>query len=154
MPRGIDAVLQELPGGLFDIKIGFDGDVEAEDTFDTAILVSLFTDARADESQVSESNRRRGWIGNEFTPEFEIGSLLWLFEQARLTRTVMNEIEDEARAALQWLVDDGRAVAITNVLVTSTVQGKLVLELTIERFTSVVERRFFELWNATGIQNA
>jgi len=149
--RGIDAVLQELPGGFFDIKIGFDGDVETEDAFDTAIKVSLFTDARADESQVSESNRRRGWIGNEFTPEFEIGSLLWLFEQARLTRTIMNEIEDEARTALQWLVDDGLAVAITNVSATSTAQGRLILELTIERTTSVVERRFFELWQNTGV---
>lgn len=151
MPRGIDAVLQELPGGLFDIKIGFDGDIETEDTFDTAILVSLFTDARADESQVSQSNLRRGWIGNEFTPDFQIGSLLWLFEQAKLTRTLLNEIEDEARAALQWLVDDGLAVAITNVSAVSTKPGQLVLELTIERTTSVVERRFFELWQNTGI---
>ena len=150
--RGIDAVLQELPGGIYDLKIGFDGDLETEDTFDTAILVSLFTDARADESQVPESHRRRGWIGNENTPDFEIGSTLWVdLEQGRITRAALNRIEEGARRALQWFVDDELAVAVSDVLAISPAAGKLTLELTIQRTTSKVEKRHFELWNQTGV---
>jgi len=151
MGRGIDATLDELAGGIFDLRIGFDGDIETKDTFDTAITVSLFSDSRADASQVKNPERRRGWIGNEYTPGFQIGSLLWTFDQTRLTRAVMNQIEDEARAALQWLVDDGLAVAISDVTVRSTAQGRVTLSLTIQRSASEVEFRLFTLWQNTGV---
>lgn len=148
--RGIDAVLQELPGGIYDIKIGFDGDIETADSFDTYIIVALLTDARADESEVADARKRRGWIGNEHTPGFEMGSKLHLFEQSRLTRTTMNGIEDEALDALQSLVDDGFAVAIRSADVRATVTG-VILETEIQRTPSEVEKRFFELWNQTGL---
>lgn len=151
MGIGIDLTLDPLEGGIFDLRIGFDGDLETRDFFDTAIVVSLFGDRRANESEVAESSRRRGWIGNEQTPGVEMGSKLWLFEQTRLTRTTMNQIEDAARAALQWLVDDGLAVAITEVRAVPTGVGSLALDLTIERSPSVVERRYFELWQNTGV---
>jgi phage gp46-like protein len=149
--RGIDATLDQLEGGAFDIRIGFDGDIETEDFFDTAVVVSLFADRRANESEVPESSRRRGWIGNEYTPGFEMGSKLWIFEQSRLTRTVMTQVEDAARAALQWLVDQGYAVAITEVRARPFGDGGLALELEIQRSPSVTARRYFELWQKTGV---
>lgn len=149
--RGIDAVLQELPGGIYDLKIGFDGDIETEDSFDTAVVVSLLSDRRANESEVVDSSRRRGWIGNEVTPDFEIGSKIWIFEQARLTRTTMNGIADAARDALQWFVDDDLVVAIRNVQVVVAGRDQIGLEVTIERSPSQVEKRFFTLWENTGI---
>ena len=145
---GIDAKLKRLDGGVYDIQIGFNGDVETEDSFDTAILVSLLTERRANESEVLLSHLRRGWIGNEHTPGVDIGSKLWLFDQSRLTRTVMNQIEVEAANALQWLVDNDLAVAVS-ASVTSTVDS-VTLVVNIQRDNSVTERRFFELWNATG----
>ena len=143
-------VLQEIDGGVYDFKIGFDGDLETEDTFDSFIFVALLSDRRADESEVPESRKRRGWIGNETTPGFEQGSKLWLFEQAKLTRTILNDIEDEARSALQSLVVDGFAESIRSVDLVAT-QTSVVLEIAIERNPSEVESRFFELWNNTGV---
>ena len=96
------------------------------------------------------SRKRRGWIGNEHTPGFEIGSKIWLYEQAKLTRTVMNRIEDAARTALQSLVMDGFALSIQTVEVSLTESG-VVLELKIERDPSEVETRFFTLWGNTGV---
>jgi phage gp46-like protein len=153
MARGIDAVLQRLEGGAFDIKVGADGDIETADFFDTAIYVSLFSDRRANESEVLESHRRRGWIGNEYTPGFEGGSKLWLFEQSRLTRTVVNEVEDAAREALQWFVDDEFAVAIRKSDLRVTTTG-LSLEIVIERPYGKVEKRYFELWEGTGLPSS
>ncbi len=146
--RGIDAVLQELPGGVYDIKIGFDGDIETADSFDTYILVALLTDKRAEASEIAEPARRRGWIGNEHTPDFEMGSKLWLFEMARLTRTVVSEVQAEAVNALQSLVDEDLAVAIRGADL-DPISG--TLEVDIERSPSRVEKRFFDLWQNTGV---
>lgn len=148
--RGIDAILQKLDGGNYDIQIGFDGDILTGDSFDTFILVALLSDKRASSSEILESNRRRGWIGNEHTPGFEIGSKLWLYEQARLTRTIINEIQTEAVNALQSLVDEDIAVAVRGAEVLFDVEGT-TLEVDIERSPSQVEKRYFDLWQNTGV---
>lgn len=135
---------------FYDIGIQFDGDIATEDAFDTFILVALLTDARADSSEMRPSQRRRGWIGNEHTPGFEIGSKLWLYEQSRLTRTIMNEIETEAIRALSSLVADGLVDAIRGVDAVPTTTG-VNMTLQIERDPSEVEKRHFELWNNTGV---
>lgn len=150
MARGIDAVLQVLPGGLYDIQVGVDGDLLTEDSFDAAIIVSLLSDRRANEAEVLESHRRRGWIGNESTPDFEIGSKLWLFEQSRLTPAVQSSLADAAKEALQWLVDEGFADAIVEASVTRTTD-QVTLEVVIERPNSQVEKRHFDLWQKTGV---
>lgn len=151
MTIGIDAVLQELPGGVYDIKIGFDGDIETADSFDTFIIVALLSDKRADASEMLDPSRRRGWIGNEHTPGFELGSKLWLYDQARLTRTIINEIQTEAVNALQSLVDEDLAVAIRGAEIVLTDAGASLVVL-IERSQSRVEKRFFELWQNTGVK--
>ncbi len=150
MTLGIDAVLVEIPGGTYDIQIGFDGDIKTADSFDTFIIVALLSDKRADSSEMLDPARRRGWIGNEHTPGFELGSKLWLYDQARLTRTIINEIESEAVDALQSLVDEDFAVAIRGAEILLTDTGtQLVVE--IERPQSRVEKRFFDLWQNTGV---
>jgi len=150
MTVGIDACLKQISGDLFDLDIGVDGDILSVDFFDSAIIVSLFAERRANESEVAVSRLRRGWIGNESTPDFEIGSKIWLFEQSRLTITVLNEIIIAARDALQWLVDDGFATAIESVEAVITPNG-INLEVVINRPNSEVDRRFFTLWDNTAI---
>lgn len=144
MATGIDAVLD----ADFDMQIGADGDILTKDFFDTALLMSLFCERRADPSEVPESHRRRGWIGNESTPDFEIGSKLWLYEQARATRTVLRGIETVVLNGLQWFIDD--EYAINNTAVSSLNLGSITLTVTINRPNSKVEKRFFELWDNTG----
>jgi phage gp46-like protein len=150
MSRGIDAVLQELPGGTYDIKIGFDGDIETADSFDTYITVALLTDKRADASEMLDPLRRRGWVGNEHTPGFEMGSKLWLYEQARLTRTTINQVQTEAANALQSLVDENLAVAVRGAELILSDVG-VTLEVDIERSPSRVAKRYFDLWQKTGV---
>jgi len=145
---GIDVVLQEIPGG-WDLKIGPDGDFESADSLDTYIVVALFSDARADESEIAEPKRRRGWIGNEETPGFELGSKVWLYEQSRLTGSSIRGVEFEARNALRSMVGEGIAVAIGSATVSVEGEGA-TLEVPIQRTPDVVERRYFELWNNTG----
>lgn len=151
MAGDTDAVLTVDAGTqLYDISIDTNGDILTDDFFDTSLLYSLLGERRANASEVVDPQLRRGWIGSE-GKTFENGSKLWLFEQARVTRTNLNRINDESRKALQWLVDDGLAVSIDEI--TSTVKnGKITLSITIRRSRSKVERRFFDLWQNTGIR--
>ena len=151
MAGDTDAVLTVDPvTKLYDISIDTNGDILTDDFFDTSLLYSFFGERRADPSEVVEPQLRRGWIGNE-GKDFENGSKLWLFEQARVTRSNLNRIEDEVRKSLQWLVDDAFAVSIdqVNALVKN---GIITLEIVIRRTRSKVDRRFFELWQNTGLR--
>lgn len=144
-----DAVLVKNSAGIYDLSLDDSGDIFTENFFDTAILMSLYCERRALASEMQASHLRRGWIGNESTPDFEIGSKLWLYEQARLTRVILNSINSVAKASLQWLIDDGIAQRVT----ASSLLGEnnnIEIEITIMRPNSKIEKRYFDLWENTG----
>ena len=95
------------------------------------------------------SHYRRGWIGNESTPDFEIGSKLWLFEQARLTRSVLNGINSVAKKGLKWLIEDNIEISIE---VNSSLgeNNNITIEKLIKRPRYRDKRRKLELWTKTG----
>lgn len=148
MSVGIDAKLVALDG-TYDLIIDSNGDIETEDTFDAAIIVSLFADRRADASEVPTPQFRRGWVGNESTPGIEMGSKIWIYLTSRITSQTLVLISDAAREALQWLIADVFAFAVD---AKATNTGTTVnLAVTIERTNSKVEKRFYDLWEATGV---
>lgn len=129
----------------YDFQIDDDGDIKTIDSFETALLMSLFCERRAQASEVPDSHRRRGWIGN--TGEFENGSKLWLYEQARVTRSTLIAIETAVYNGLQWLLDDNLAV---NLEVSAELKNSnITITAIIERPNSKVERRYYDLWNST-----
>ena len=147
---GTDAVMTKdaRVAGIYDFSLTDDGDILTADFFDTAILMSLFCERRAASSEVPDSQRRRGWIGNESTPGFEMGSKIWLYEQARIDRNTLNGINSAADAAFRWMIDDEIALSVSS---SSTFTNDTInLEVIIERPNSKVERRYFTLWDNTG----
>jgi phage gp46-like protein len=147
---GIDACLTKLDDGLYDLEIDSNGDIKTVDSFDSAIIVSLFAEKRADESEISLPQFRRGWIGNESTPNIEIGSKLWLYSQSRLTEKIKSGIENAARECLLWLVEDNFAVSIDTVKATIITEG-VALEIIIRRPNSEVLKRNYTLWDNTAV---
>ena len=126
-----DAVLTVDPTTqLYYFSLDENGDIKTDDFFDTSLLYSLFGERRASPDEVVEPQLRRGWIGN--SDDFENGSKIWLLSQARLTRDTLNRLQDEAEKALQWLVDDGLAVSIDQVVATVS-GGRVLLDITIRR---------------------
>ncbi len=93
--------------------------LELEDTLATAIVQSLFTDARAGRDDVLPAGAsRRGWVGAEFLGQVDgqvdsWGSLLWLLRYSKSTVNVLGQAELYAREALAWLVRDGIAERVT-----------------------------------------
>jgi len=147
---GTDAVLTKNGriAGLYDFSLTDDGDILTEDFFDTAILMSIFCEKRAADSEVPVSHLRRGWQGNESTPGFEIGSKIWLFHQARIDRNTLNGINSAADESLQWMIDDNITISVRSESVFE--DDAINLETEIERPNSKVEHRYFELWQNSG----
>lgn len=87
---------------------------EEDDGLETAVIISLFTDRRAEiDDQISGDNRR-GWWGDLLT-EVEgdrIGSRLWLLAREKQLPNVLSKAREYAEEALQWLIEDGIASAV------------------------------------------
>ena len=144
------AIRQDATTGEFYTELS-NGDFLTNDSFDTSLTISLFGDKRADPSEVSAVQNRRGWWGNPFNTDdidFELGSKLWLLHQARATSETLNKAIDYAKESLQWLVTDGHAqrVNVSGNLSRNNIQ----LVITIFRESGVTETRYYDLWENTG----
>ena len=139
-----------INNGRFDISFE-NGDLAAEDGFDTAIIVSWFTDARAPENLVAIPEHRRGWLGDAASPVEgrSLGGLLWLIDQRRLTQKTENDTVDFGRKALNWFTDDGLLnridVDVERISKTGIRLGAIMTAL-----NGKTETRYFNLWELTG----
>ena len=99
-----------------------------EDGLQTAVILSLFTDGRADRDAVLPLNQtdRRGWVGDEFmggaqgVRQDAWGCGLWLVYISKVTPDVLERARFTAQEALAWLVRDGIA---SRVVVTAQWSG-------------------------------
>lgn len=88
--------------------------LELEDTLQTAVILSIFTDRRAgpDDKLPAGDTDRRGWVGDEFTSaDFDTrpdpwGSLLWLSYTGKASAEVAEAARFAAAEALEWMVRD------------------------------------------------
>ncbi len=132
-----------------DISVDGDGNLSSDFSFDTAILMSLFCDRRADRSQVQQPYLRRGWAGNEqlSNNDEQFGSLLWLLWQRRTTTKTLNDAQSFATQSLQWLIDQGFA---TEVIVGAYFRGSdLHLTVKITRDNNIISNKVYNVWKAT-----
>lgn len=144
-----DVLIRANSDGLYDLVV--DGNLFASaGGFETAIPVSLFTDARAPAALVAEPQNRRGWIGNLLTAATmrQLGSILWVLDQARITQETLNVARLAAQDAFQWMVDDGVALSIlVDVIRQSNTAIIVIIQIT---DTSNVVSRYQTLWRATN----
>lgn len=89
-------------------------DLATDDGLGAAVLVSLFTDARARADELLEGDDdRRGWWGDVLNGDGEeTGSKLWLLRREKQTPEVPARASALAREALQWMLDDAVASAV------------------------------------------
>lgn len=76
--------------------------------FQRAIVISLFTWRRADDSDEYDGLSKFGWWGDTF-PEHDndrIGSKLYQLLRKKITDDILIEAEEMCNEALQWLIDD------------------------------------------------
>ncbi|MCJ2108022.1 phage GP46 family protein [Methylobacterium sp. E-041] len=110
------------------------GGLKAANPLKTAVVLLLFSDARADVSDLRFEHRgdRRGWVGDGFdvdaaAGEAPLGSKLWLYRRAVLSDLTGMEMAAEAERALQPLVRQGAVVTIATKAVVDKVGGRVLL---------------------------
>lgn len=144
-----DVQLVKNADGLFDLAVS-NNTLDTIDGFETAIIVSLLSDARAPSSSVQTPSRRRGWVGNILTAASgrELGSRLWLFSQSRLTDEILNDLAIAAQEALDWMIEDGIAKSVAATVLKNDLRGVTVTIVitTIEG----KEQRYAILWRQTS----
>ncbi|MBV7315441.1 phage GP46 family protein [Shewanella sp. NIFS-20-20] len=107
------------------------GDIDGE--ISALVLISLFTDARADDSDElpDASNDLRGWPGDTFY-DAPWGSKLWLLYREKLTTEVRNKAVKYAEDALAWMLKDtGDGALAKSVKVTGSIPRFQTLALNI-----------------------
>jgi phage gp46-like protein len=125
-----------------------------DDGLQTAMIISLFTDRRANDDDVlpGDASDKRGWWADAFpiVPDDKIGSRLWLLNREKQLQSVLNRTQEYAREALQWMLDDGIA---GSVLCTAQIvrQGLLGLSIAITPPAANTPNhyRFDILWSNT-----
>ncbi len=117
--------------GVGDIALdGFD--LRTDNTLTTAVVISLFTDRRAQDSDElpGANGDRRGWWGDSYRDR-PIGSRLWLLSREKTLQSVLDRAAAYALEALQWLRDAGRVkkIAVYASRVRQNGQQALLLEI-------------------------
>ena len=132
----------------YDFVWSNEGDIPVDQALDTTILMSIYEEVRANSGEIAVDNLRRGWIGNESTPDFQQGSKFWMFEQERITSSMLAELGPVVNNGLKWLIDEN--IAISTSANASYIGGKIVIEVKFERPSGKIERKLFTLWDNTG----
>lgn len=107
-----------------------DSDLASDRGIETAVLLSLFLDRRADDDDVPPSgdpNDRRGWWADEFAENAGdlIGSRLWLLDRSVLSRETEFRAEEYVREALAWMIED-KVVAGIDITIERTKNALLI----------------------------
>jgi phage gp46-like protein len=100
-----------------DLTTSIDDDLASDAGLETACLLSLFTDRRAESDDVPPSgdpNDRRGWWADQFMPVEgdRIGSRRWLLDRSKRTNEVVRRAEEYDREALAWMIEDSVVASI------------------------------------------
>lgn len=138
MDRGADLALEQFA-------------LATDDGLETAVILSLFTDARAadDDTLPLGQSDRRGWWGDAYPPVAgdRIGSRLWLLRASKQLQASLTAAKEYAEQALAWLVTDGaaRRVEVETFVARDEVMGMIVRIYRPDG--SVVPIRFETLWN-------
>ncbi len=142
-------LLWDPRAGSADIAVA-DGQLVSDDGLKTAILISLFTDARARaDDALPAPEDKRGWWGDAFAVDQDdvIGSRLWLLAREKMLPVVVSRAREYVVEATQWLIDDG---ITPTVVVMAEAQSPDLLAISVEtmRPTGPGRQRFDFVWDA------
>jgi phage gp46-like protein len=129
-----------------------DGQLVTDEGLRTAILMSLFTDARAraDDPLPHDGADLRGWWGNGFAradglASADIGSRLWLLEREKLTFAVLARAKAYVAEALAWMIEAG-VVSALDVEVARLDDQSLAIAVRVDRPEGPARQRFDFKW--------
>lgn len=139
-----DILLKPDQDGVYDIQIS-GSDFASVEGMETAVITSYFTDVRASAVQVQNAQDRRGWVGNILSDiGRELGGLLWILDQSRITNDTLNFAKVHAKDSLQWMIDDGLARSVRITVSRSGTRGIVILTDILSIDNTIL--RYVTLW--------
>ncbi len=136
-----------------DITLG-KGDLIRDNGLVTAVIISLFTDRRANDSDNFDNDDQKGWWGDQVS-EVEgdlIGSRLWLLNRSAARENVSILAKEYIFEALEWMIEDGVVAKIDVDTFTFCRQWNKRLGVVIKMHQSdcnTSELQFDDLWKNT-----
>lgn len=119
----------------------------ASDELARSVMISLFSWARAHDDDEVEGRRRYGFWGDTYgDPGERTGSRLWLLRRQKVTATAIERAREYAQEALEWLIQDGVADAVS-VTAERDSLDRVVLGVTITRDGRSRTLRFSDVWS-------
>ena len=137
-------------------------DLESDAGLETAVIISLFTDRRANVDDVLpdvRSANRRGWWGDLASPEVEgdrIGSRLWLLERQATLENIPARAKQYTEEALAWMVEDRIAsrIVVSSERIGTIGTDVLALEIQIHKPDGNILPLAYELqWQAQALRH-
>ena len=128
--------------GITDNKI--DLNTDEGDELLTAIIISLFTDARATDEEWEEvrdwEESRRGYWGDQLTPDGKSGSKLWLLKRSPRDDETREKAKNYAEEALKWLRTDGLVESVD--VVVTWINDDLMIQVNIDRLKKTLNLKY------------
>jgi phage gp46-like protein len=136
--------------GVAELRRTSAGALAEDDSLETVVLLSLFTDAPATAEEITRAGEgeQRGWWAHADTVRAGgrvYGSKLWLLRRGKTTLATLRAAEGYVVEALTWLVDLKIAAKI-EVLATRPASGVMALDIRITRPQKLLPP-FVALWN-------
>lgn len=132
-----------------------DGTIQVDDGLEAAVLISIFSDARArdDDDMTGLSKDKRGWWADTFADATgaNTGSRLWLRKRTAIGAKLLADVKQDIQDALQWLISDGVASAVS---VTTERFGLDGIEFSVGiAMPTAASPRWFRIWRirANGV---
>ncbi|WP_107341022.1 phage GP46 family protein [Agrobacterium pusense] len=110
------------------------GDFRAEQGLATQVLILLMTDRRVEDSELSDDEPNRGWLGDSFDRlggEDTLGSRLWLLRRRSIYDGIEVDAQDYAREALQPLITQGAVARIDATAIANRSENRLDLNISL-----------------------
>lgn len=130
------------------------GGLRATAPLETAVIICLMTDARVSDEELRDGDENKGWHGDgydldEVGGERPIGSKLWLLRRRIVNAETAILAEAYAIEALQTLIDQGAAAAVTATATARPEANRLELAVTVtDRGGRTVAPNFAILWSS------
>lgn len=154
----IQFVFAPIVGTVGLIDITQDGhDLLSGRTLDSAIIMSLFTNRRADDGDrlPDYEYSKMGWWSDTYNNE-QIGSRLWLLHREKCTKETLNRAIEYCKESLAWLTEDGVAKSVKlEVEYDATRLGQMNIGVQVQRPDNTLETyRYGYLWQEISITEA
>jgi phage gp46-like protein len=134
---------------FYEYDIGINkGDLQLGNDLETAVIISLFTWARAKVEEIDEDSPLYGWWGDKIDEDStdNTGSKLYLLKRKKITSETIYLAKEYIEQALQWMITDNVATEIS-VTVERNGQNRVDALVVIIKGERTKTMKFNDLWS-------